>query len=129
LRCATPAEKLGPVGFKFRRLDGGFWNHEMRSPDRPILGTAKSTSGNKSFATRQPLSFYEELVESGMRAVRPMRRKGELKITGQLQLTGFARRIHQGHAPDFRVVFRRDDNFGDRFAWPTPTPKLRFVRR
>ena len=31
--------------------------------------------GNKA-ATRQPLSFDEELVESGMRAVRPMRRKG-----------------------------------------------------
>src|SRR2546429_5322699 len=64
-----------------------------------------------------------------MRAVRPMRRKSELEITGQLQSTRFARGIHQSHASDLRVVFRGDDNFRDRLARPTPSPKLCFVRR
>src|SRR6266516_6446353 len=89
-RRATPAQKLGPVGFKFRRLDGGFWNHKVRSPDRAIVGSAEAAPGDKSFAIRHPFSFDEELVESGVRAVRPMRRKGELKITRQLQLACFA---------------------------------------
>src|SRR5262249_19665999 len=78
---------------------------------------------------RQPLSFDEELVKSRVRAIRPMRRKGELEVTGQLQSTRFARSIHQSHAPDFCVVFRGDDNFGDRLARPTPAPEFRFVRR
>jgi len=72
------AEKPGAVGFKFRRLDGGFWDHEVRSPDRTIVGSAEAAPGDKSFALRQPLSFYEELVESRMCAIRPMRRKSEL---------------------------------------------------
>src|SRR4029079_17202096 len=99
------------------------------SPDWTVVGTAKSASGNKSFAIRQPLSFDEQLVESGMRTIRSMRRQSELDITRQLQLTGFARRIHQSHSSDFRVVFGRDDNFCDRLARSTPSPKLRFVRR
>src|SRR4029077_7545621 len=88
---AAPAEKLGAIGLKFRRFDGGFRDHEVRSPDRTVVGTAEAAPGDKGFATRQPLSFDEELVESGMCAIRPMRRKGELEVTGQLQSTGFAR--------------------------------------
>src|SRR5207249_6138684 len=88
---------------------------------------AEPAPGDKSFAIRQPFSFDEELVESGMGAIRSMRRKSELEVTGQLQSTGFARRIHQRHSSDFRVVFRGDDNFRDRLARPTPPPKLRLV--
>jgi len=33
------------------------------------------------------------------------------------------------HASDFRVVFRRDGNFRNGFAWSAPSPELRFVRR
>ena len=101
----------------------------MRDPDWTIIRSAKAAPGDKGFAIRQPLSFDEQLVESGMRAIRSMRRKSELDVTGQLQSTPFARRIHQSHSSDFRVVFGRDDNFCDRLARPTPPPKLRFVRR
>src|ERR1041385_2810699 len=101
----------------------------MRRPDGAIIGTTKAAPGNKSFAFRQPLSFDEQLVESGMRAIGSMRRKSELDVTRHLQVTGFARRIHQSHSPDLRVVFGRYDNFCDRLARPTPPSKLRFVRR
>ena len=85
----TSAEKLGAVGFKFRRLDGGFWDHEVRSPDRPIVGGAETAPSDQGLATRQPLSFDEELVESWMCAICPMRRKSELQVAGQLQLDMF----------------------------------------
>ncbi|KAG0506021.1 MAG: hypothetical protein Udaeo_06110 [Candidatus Udaeobacter sp.] len=101
----------------------------MRSPHWTVVGSAEAAPGDKGVAIRQPLSFDEQLVESGMRAVRSMRRKSELDVTGQLQLTRFARRIHQSHSSDFRVVFGGDDNFCDRLARSTPPPKLRFVRR
>src|SRR5262249_7358761 len=101
----------------------------MRSPDWTVVGTAKAAPRDQGFATRQPLSFDEQLVESWMRAIRSMRRKSELDETGQLQSTRFARRIHQSHSSGFRVVFSRDNNFCDRLARPTPPPKLRFVRR
>src|SRR6478672_2884165 len=64
-----------------------------------------------------------------MSAISPMWCKSELQITRELQLTGFARRIHQSHSSDFCVVFGRDDNFCNRLARSTPSPKLRFVRR
>src|SRR5207244_8731713 len=63
-----------------------------------------------------------------MCAICPMRRKGELEVTGQLQSTGFARGIHQRQSSDFRVIFGGDDNFGDRLARPAPPPKLRLIR-
>src|SRR5689334_18552565 len=98
----------------------------MRSPDRTIVGSAEAAPGDNGIAFWQPLSFDEQLIESGMREIRSMRRKSELDVTGQFQPTGFARRIHQSHPPDFRVVFSGDDNFCNRLARPTPPPKLRF---
>jgi hypothetical protein len=90
LRCAAPTEKLGAVGFKFRRLGRRFDSDEVRSPDRAIVRSAETAPRNQSFAFRQPLSFDEEFVESRMRTISPVRRKRELEITGQLQSTGFA---------------------------------------
>src|SRR4029077_14031978 len=69
-RRTTPAKKLGSGGLKFRRLDGRFWDHEMRDPDWTVVRTAKTAPSHKGFAIRQPLSFDEQLVESGMRAIR-----------------------------------------------------------
>jgi hypothetical protein len=54
----------------------------MRDPDWTVVRSAKTASGDKGFAIRQPLSFDEQLVESGMRAIRSMGRKSELDITG-----------------------------------------------
>ena len=82
--CTTPAKKLGPVGFKFRRFDGRFWDHEMRGPDWTIVRSAKAAPGDKGVAIRQPLSFDEQLVEGGMRAICSVRCKSELDVTGQL---------------------------------------------
>src|SRR6478735_6501292 len=64
-----------------------------------------------------------------MRSIRSMRRKSELHVTGYLKSTAFPRRIHKSYPSNFRVVFGRDDNICDRLARPTPSPKLRFVRR
>ena len=125
---AASAEKLGAIGFKFRRFDERFWHHKVRSPDRPVVGTAEAAPGDQGFATRQPLSFDEELVESGMCAICTMRRKSQFQITRQLQLACFARCVHQSHAPDFGIVFRGDNNFRDRLARSTSSPKLCLVR-
>jgi hypothetical protein len=47
----------------------------MCDPDGPVVRSAKAASGDKGIVIRQPLSFDEQLVESGMRAIRSMRRK------------------------------------------------------
>src|SRR5262245_2441093 len=94
-----------------------------------LVGRTKAASGDKGLAIRQPLSFDEQLVEGGMGPIRSMWRKSELDVTGQLQSTGFARRIHQSHPSDFSIVFGGDDNFCDSIARPAPPAKLRFVRR
>src|SRR5205814_2678769 len=96
---------------------------------RLIVGSAEAPASDQSFAMRQPFGFDEELIESRMRAVGPVRRQRELQVTGQLQPARFARSIHQSHAADFRVVFRGNDNFRNGLAQSAPPPKLRFVRR
>ena len=60
----------------------------MRDPDWTVVRSAKAAPGDKGIAIRQPLSFDEQLVESGMRAIRSMRRKSEFDVTGQLQSNG-----------------------------------------
>jgi hypothetical protein len=54
----------------------------MRDPDWMVVRTAKAAPRNKGVAVWQPLSFDEQLVESRMGAIRSMRRKSELDITG-----------------------------------------------
>jgi hypothetical protein len=54
----------------------------MRDPDWTVIRTAKAAPRDKGVATRQPLGFDEQLVESGMGAIRSMRRKSELYVTG-----------------------------------------------
>jgi hypothetical protein len=54
----------------------------MRDPDWTIVRSAKTASGDKGFAIRQPLSFDEQLIESGVRSIRSMRRKGKLHVAG-----------------------------------------------
>jgi hypothetical protein len=56
----------------------------MRGPDWTVVRSAKAAPGDKGIAIRQPLSFDEQLVESGMRAIRSMRRKREFDVTGHL---------------------------------------------
>jgi hypothetical protein len=62
----------------------------MRDPDWTVVRSAKAAPGDKGVAVGQPLSFDEELVKSGMSAIRSMRRKSELDVTGYLQSTSFA---------------------------------------
>ena len=78
---------------------------------------------------RKPFGFNEELAESGMRPIGPVRGESELEVSGQLQTARFARDVDQSHAPDFGVVFCGDDNFSKSLARPASPAELRFVRR
>ena|SRR5437867_11002595 len=77
----------------------------------------------------KPFGFDEELAESGMRAICPVRRESELEVGGQLQTARFARDVDQSYAPDFSVVFSGNDNFRKSLARPASSPELCFVRR
>src|SRR5262249_31750207 len=101
----------------------------MCGPNRLFIGSAEPTTGEQGFATRKPFGFDEELAESGMRAIGPVRRESKFEVSGHLQMARFARGIYQSHAPDFGVVFSRDDNFCKSLARPASPPEFCFVRR
>jgi hypothetical protein len=59
-------------------------------PDGLFVWSAEATPGKESFATWKPFSFDEELAESGMRAICPVRCESELEVSGQLKTARFA---------------------------------------
>ena len=128
---AAPSEEFGAIGFELDRIirRGGLGDHEVRGPDRALVRRAEAAPRKEGLALWQPLGLDEEFVESGMRAIGPMRRERELEITGQFHLAGFARSVDQGEAPDFGIVFRGNDNFRHGFTRTAAPPELRFVRR
>ena len=74
---------MGAVGFKLGRVGKRrLGDHEVRGPDRAIVGGAEAAPRDQRCAMRQPFGFDEELVESGMRAISPVRRERELEVTG-----------------------------------------------
>ena len=86
-------------------------------------------TGEQGFAMWKPFGFDEELAESRMRAIGPVRRESELEVSSHLQTARFARDVDQSYAPDFGVVFCGDGNFRKSLARPASPPELRFVWR
>ena len=109
---AAAADESGPIRLVLRRdADPAAPAQHVNHVDA-VATRARAACADNRVALRHTPRFDEEITERRVCEIRVVWRQNDFRITGQVEAASAGAVVCDRHAPQLRIVFRRDDHLG-----------------